>query len=123
FAHYDGLIRNNVVYGDIAGFDTGIEIDEAREPHLYPNAVIAGPNASGFFSGIDYRFAQTVAVIRDNLATKITQRDGAQGTVDANMESVPLDYFVNPGSADFHLTGAATNAIDKGAVVPDAGKD
>src|SRR6185503_8137412 len=75
-AHYDGIIRNNVIYGDVPGVDTGIEIAEARAPQLFHNTVIAGPGASGFFSGIDYRFAQTVAVIRTNLASKITQRDG-----------------------------------------------
>lgn len=122
-AHYDGVIRNNVIYGAIPGFDTGIEIAEAKEPHLHHNTVIAGPGASGFFSGIDYRFPQTYAVIRDNLATKITQRDGAQGQVDTNMEDVPVDYFVDPAAADFHLTPSATMAIDAGVVVDEAGVD
>jgi hypothetical protein len=52
-AHYDGIIRNNVIYGDVAGFDTGVEIAEAKEPHLFHNTVIAGPGAVAFFSGID----------------------------------------------------------------------
>jgi hypothetical protein len=123
FAHYDGIIRNNVIYGNISGFDTGIEIAEAREPHLYHNTVVRGPNASGFYSGIDYRFPQTSAIIRNNLTSRITQRDGAMGTVDTNFENVPLDYFVNPNLGDFHLTPNATSAIDKGAQVNEAGVD
>ena len=122
-AHYDGIIRNNVVYGDIAGFDTGIEIAEAKEPHLYHNTVVKGDGASGFFSGIDYRFAQTSAIIRNNLTSRITQRDGAVGTVDTNFENVPLNYFVNPNAGDFHLTTMATSAIDKGVPVNEAGID
>jgi hypothetical protein len=122
-AHYDGIIRNNVVYGNIAGFDTGIEIAEAREPRLYHNTVVKGPGASGFYSGIDYRFAQTSAVIRNNLTTRITQRDGASGTVDTNFEMVPLNYFVGPDSGDFHLTPMATSAIDQGAQISEAGID
>ena len=122
-AHYDGIIRNNVVYGDVATFDTGIEIAEAREPHVFHNTVIAGPNASGFFSGIDYRFLMTVAVIENNLATKITQRDGAQGQVDHNLEDVPLSSFVNPAGADFHLAGGTSGIVDQGTVVSEAGID
>lgn len=122
-AHYDGIIRNNIVYGDIAGFDTGIEIAVAREPVLLHNTVIAGPGASGFFSGIDYRFPQTVTLIRNNLATKITQRDGANGQVDTNMEDVPLQYFVSPGAADLHLTDLASGAIDQAVSDPGAGLD
>lgn len=122
-AHYDGLIRNNVIYGDIAGFDTGIEIDEAKEPHVYHNTVVKGPNASGFFSGIDYRFAQTSTVIRNNLTSRITVRDGASGQVDSNVEDVPLNYFVNPAASDFHLTPGATLAIDTAVSVDNAGLD
>jgi hypothetical protein len=122
-AHYDGIIRNNVVYGNIAGFDTGIEIAEAKEPRLYHNTVVQGLGASGFFSGIDYRFPQTSVVIRNNLATRITLRDGANGIVDTNFQNVPLEYFVGPDLWDFHLTPAATSAIDMGAQVNEAGVD
>lgn len=122
-SHYDGIIRNNVVYGDVAGFDTGIEIDEAREPRVYHNTVIKGPNASGFYSGIDYRFASTVAIIRNNLTSRITQRDGAQGQVDNNLEMVPLSSFVDPAAADFHLAPGTTGIVDKGADLSEAGID
>jgi hypothetical protein len=36
---------------------------------------------------------------------------------------VPAGYFVNPPLADFHLTAAATDAIDKGVSLPEAGLD
>ena len=75
-----------------------------------------------FFSSIDYRFPQTIAVIQNNLTVRITQRDGAMGTVDHNLESTPIDYFVS-APMDFHLTRAATQAIDQGTPVGEAGID
>ena len=38
-----------------------------------------------------------------------------------NLESTPLSYFV--GGTDFHLTAGATEAIDKGVSVAEAGVD
>jgi hypothetical protein len=121
-AHYDGVIRNNVFYANTPYFDTGIELDIAKQPHVFHNTVIHGSGATNAFSSIDYRFAETDAVIQNNLTTKITVRDGAQGTVDHNLESTPASYFVTPGS-DFHLTAGAANAIDKGVSVSQAGVD
>lgn len=121
-AHYDGIIRNNVVYADIPYFDTGIELQDTRETHAYHNTVISTPAATAFFSSIDYRFPQTIAVIQNNLTVRVTQRDGAMGTVSHNLESTPLDYFVSV-PMDFHLTPAATQAIDQGTPVTEAGID
>ena len=78
---------------------------------------------TAFFSSVDYRFANTVAEIRNNLVRRISMRNGATGTVDHNLENVPLTYFMNPAVQDFHLLASAVNAIDKGVVVPEAGLD
>ena len=33
--HYDGIIRNNVIYADIPGFDTGIALEQARGVRVF----------------------------------------------------------------------------------------
>jgi hypothetical protein len=62
-------------------------------------------------------------VIRNNLVERISVRDGASGTVDHNLQDVPLGYFVDPAGHDFHLTAGATEAIDAGVKVGRAGRD
>ncbi len=121
-AHYDGIIRNNVIWANHAFYDTGIELAIAKQPLVVHNTVVHGSGATKFFSSIDYRFAETFAVIQNNLVSKITMRDGAKGTVDHNLQSTPLGYFASAGK-DFHLTAGATNAIDKGVSGPSAGVD
>ncbi len=121
-AHFDGIIRNNVIWADNPWFDTGIEIDEAKTPKVFHNTVVSGSGATGFFSSIDARFSVTDTVIQNNLTNKITQRDGAQATLGNNLESTPLSDFVSAGS-DFHLTAGASDAIDQGMVVSDPGVD
>ena len=121
--HYDGIIRNNVIYADIPGFDTGIALEQARGVRVYHNTVYATDAATGFFSSIDYRFANSVVEIRNNLVRRISLRDGASGTVDHNLENVSTSYFVNSVAQDFHLLATAANAIDQGIVVPEAGLD
>lgn len=117
-AHFDGIIRNNVIYGDNARFDTGIEIAEARVPKVYHNTVVKGGNATGFYSSIDYRFLSTFADISNNLVSlKITVRDNAMGLLGGNFEDVPLTYFLNPSAHDFHLLPSAESAIDKGVTL------
>jgi hypothetical protein len=120
--HYDGIIRNNVIHASSAVqqyFDTGIELDQAYGAEVYHNTVVSKPT----FTSIDYRFANTKATIRNNLTHKITQRDGAKGTVDHNLQSTPASYFVSAAGVDYHLKSSATNAINKGIVVTGAGLD
>jgi len=120
--HIDGVIRNNVIYADIDYFDTGIEIIQARQPVVVHNTVVSWAGA-GFFSSIDYRFGRTQARIQNNLTRRITVRDGAGGTVDHNLENTPQSYFVAPTAEGFHLADSATEAIDHGVVVAEAGLD
>jgi hypothetical protein len=121
-AHIDGIIRNNFIYSDIDFFDTGIEIQEAREPLVLHNTVVSNGGAA-FFSSIDYRFASTVTVIKNNLTTRISQRDGATGDVSNNLEDAQMSFFVDPAVGDLHLTGAASAALDAGAPHAEAGLD
>ena len=121
--HYDGIIRNNIIYADVPWFDTGIELDQARGARVHHNTIVSTDAATGFFSSIDYRFANTQVEVRNNLTRRITVRDGAAGTVDHNVESVVLSNFVNVAGLDFHLAAGAADAIDQGVTVAEAGLD
>ncbi len=122
--HYDGIIRNNVIHANIdfvSGYDSGITLEQARHPLILHNTVVSTRPGS-FFSSIDYRFSGTEALIRNNLVDRITVRDGAAGTVDHNLEDAPHETFVEFGR-DFHLSSAATAAIDQGLVESASGLD
>ncbi|AWV87936.1 hypothetical protein [Bradymonas sediminis] len=121
--HYDGVIRNNVIYADIPWYDTGIELAQARGAKVYHNTVFSTDAATGFFSSIDYRFANTDVDIRNNLTRRITVRGGASGRVENNKEGIDASYFVDASNLDFHLADGANEAIDKGVSVSEAGLD
>lgn len=122
-AHFDGVIRNNVIFATIPYYDTGIELHYARGARVHHNTVVSSDAATGFFSSIDYRFATTEVAIANNLTRRITARDGASATLAANLESAPLDLFADAGALDFHLAASAGAAIDQGVVLDDAGLD
>jgi hypothetical protein len=120
--HIDGIIRNNVIHVGAAAaayFDTGIGLEQAMGARVLHNTVVSKPT----FSSIDYRFANTKAEIRNNLAFKISVRDGASGSVDHNLEGAPASLFVNATAVNYHLVAGASVAIDKGVVVAGAGLD
>jgi len=122
-AHYDGIIRNNVVWANHAYYDTGIELHIASRPLVLHNTVVHGPNASGFFSSIDARFPQTDALLQNNITQRITQRDSPSATLVTNLESAPLSLFVDAAGQDFHLAAGAASAIDQGTAHAEAGVD
>ena len=121
--HYDGIIRNNVIFADHAFYDTGIELAQARGARVYHNTVWSTAAATGFFSSIDYRFANTRVDVRNNITRRITMRDGATGMVESNLEGVSADLFADVSALDFHLADGATAAIDQGVAVAEAGVD
>ena len=121
--HYDGIIRNNVIFADNAFYDTGIELHVAKRPIVLHNTIVHGPNATKFFRSIDYRYAATDVVIVNNLTRAIGARDGAQGTVQNNYDNTPLDYFVSVQNRDFHLKASASEALDKGVPRSESGVD
>jgi hypothetical protein len=75
---------------------------------VYHHTVFAGPGATAAFSSIDAR---------------LTMRDGAVSNAASNREMVPAGDFVNAAAADFHLAAGASDAIDKGVALPEAGLD
>jgi hypothetical protein len=118
--HWDGLIRNNVIFADHPYFDTGIELAQARGVRVYHNTVYSTDAATGFFSSIDYRFGNTMADIRNNITRRITMRDGAMGNVESNVEGAQASLFVDAAGLDFHLAAGATSVIDTGAELGEA---
>ena len=120
--HYDGLIRNNIIYADIPWYDTGIELAQAPGTRVYHNTIYT-PDAENAFSSIDYRFANTDVIIQNNLTARITRRNDARGLVSHNLESIGPDLFVDVDNLDFRLRPTADEAIDQGIEVPDAGID
>ncbi len=120
--HYDGLIRNNVIFADHEWYDTGIEIAQNPGGRVYHNTIYS-VEATESFASIDYRFENTDAEIRNNLTDRISVRNDASGTVDHNLESIGPELFVDAAQRDFHLVSEATEAIEQGIDVPEAGVD
>jgi len=89
---------------------------------VYHNTVVQPASA---FSSIDLRFANTDADVRNNVVRNITQRDGAAGTNASNLQTTSTALFVaaNATPPDLHLAAGASQAIDKGVPVAEAGKD
>jgi len=111
----DGVIRNNVVWADVAGFDSGISVEQALGVRVYHNTVVVSGAASG--NAIEYRWPNSLVDIRNNLSTSVVVRDGASGTVRLNL-AAPPDAF----DATWHATDGAPG-LDLGEVVAEAGLD
>jgi len=121
--HYDGVIRNNVIWASIPYFDTGISLEQAMGVRVLHNTVVSADSATGFFSSVDYRFANSVVTLANNLTRRITVRDGATATLATNVETTDLSLFANAAAADVHLAPGAAQAIDQGTAETDAGLD
>jgi hypothetical protein len=118
--HYDGIIRNNVIFADHQYFDTGIELDQARGAVVLHNTIVQPASA---YSSIDYRFANTLVTVRNNIVRNITQRNGAQGTVNTNLETTDTGLFEDVPNGNFHLAAGTNAAVDAAAVETEAGTD
>lgn len=120
--HYDGVIRNNIIFNEIAFYDTGIELQHARGARVLHNTIMSTESATGFFSSIDSRFENTRSEITNNIARRITTRGNAQPVEEGNIVGQDTSMFVNPAARDLHLLPGAA-AIDAGVVVEGAGVD
>jgi hypothetical protein len=114
-----------VILAEISQYDTGIELDQARGSTVVHNTVVETDAATGSFSSIDYRFANTSVAIRNNLVRRITVRNGAAAELANNVEDVPSSWFADVASGDVHLRPTATGAIDTGRTLGEgvAGRD
>jgi len=120
--HLGGVIRNNVIYANVPEYDTGIGLEQARDVRVLHNTVFAGPGATKAFSAIDLRFANTRAVVHNNLVNNITLRSDPTVTATHNLEGASAADFVDVAHLDFHLR-PGSKAIDAGLVLKDGGED
>ena len=119
--HYGGAITNNFIvandarlFASATGFDTGIGLEQSCDTHILHNTVVA--TAAPRSSSIEWRFANSVAAIANNLVTHgLLERDSARGTLVGNIANAPLSLFVDVPSGNIHLLPAASSAIDKAA--------
>ena len=117
--HFGGSITNNFVvandprlFASAEGFDTGIGLEQSCETNVLHNTVVS--TAVPRSSSIEWRFANTVAVVANNLVThSLLPRDGARATLAGNIANAALSSFVDVANANVHLLPAATTAIDK----------
>jgi hypothetical protein len=117
--HYGGIIRNNTVFAgrsnlfsSQSGFDCGICLWQACGAMVLHNTVVSTQPP---FSSIEWRFEQTDVDISNNLASHLLRDRGGTARLLNNLDSQPLDLFVDGLAGNLHLAGTATVAIDKGA--------
>ena len=121
--HYGGAITNNFVvandarlFASAAGFDTGIGLEQSCETTVVHNTVVS--TTAPRSSSIEWRFANTTALVANNLVTHaLLPRDGARASLAGNVDNAPLSLFVDVASANLHLLPGATAAIGTGAVL------
>lgn len=123
--HIGALVRNNVIHVDSAAnvakwCDTGIELAQAINIKLYHNTI-----ARHTFSALDARYTNTKdADIRNNVYWgRITKRNGGTTKEAKNVGNPPAASFVNAGKGNYRLRQSASQLIDKGVVIKDAGRD
>ena len=121
--HYDGVVRNNVIFADIPCYDTGIEIQRTPGAKVLHNTVMSTMEATGFFSSIDVRFETTSALVSNNIARRLTQRDGAMSQGGGKVEGVNLGVFVDVAGRDFHLKPEASAMVDRGVALGEVKED
>jgi hypothetical protein len=120
--HIGGVVRANVIHVDpkFAAYDTGIGLEQACGAKVHHNTLVRRPA----WASIDLRYPGTRAEVRNNLLAAIKERDGTAGnTLERNLAPAPLSLFVAPDAGDYRLLPTATEAIDRGAPLPDAGLD
>jgi uncharacterized SAM-binding protein YcdF (DUF218 family) len=108
--HIGGVIRNNFIYADTRRFDTAIGLEQAWNASVLHNTIYAP--AGGL--GIDVRFANSNAIVMNNLATPgVGLRSG--GSVREGGGNLPATaaMFLNAAAGDLHLVPGAA-AIGRG---------
>jgi hypothetical protein len=117
--HAGGVVRRNVIRADVPQYDTGIELANASGVRVLHNTIAETARATNAFSSIDARFARTSGLIANNLARRITFRDGGRARTLANVAPFPLGWLDADG---VHLRPGA-GAVDRGRRVKGAGRD
>jgi len=121
--HYDGIIRNNIVFANHAalfsseyGLDCGICLWSACGANVLHNTVFS---TQAPFSSIEWRFSNTWIDLTNNLVShNLRERDDAHAVQAGNVTGAQADWFINAPQGDLHLAGGASEVIDQGASVP-----
>lgn len=117
--HYHGRIMNNfILQADNElqqsqyGFDSGIALAQSCGTKVLHNTVVSTAIP---FSSIEYRFANTSAILTNNLVTHtIMQRDKAVAKLAGNVTGANLEIFIDPSNGDLHLRSNAVSALNQG---------
>jgi hypothetical protein len=116
--HIGGVIRNNFVYADTPRFDTGIGLEQAWNASVLHNTIYA--TTAGL--GIDVRFVNSNAVVKNNLASPgVTLRSGGSLKDSGGNMTATFDMFVNAAAANLHLlpyAAAIGGGVDLRGLVP-----
>lgn len=97
--HQHGTLRNNLIVN--CPEDVGIYLNAAADTRIYDNTLIAS-------TGIDVRFSDSTADIRNNLVSgQIRNRDGGTSTQSGNLTGITIaqyqQWFADPLAADLTL--------------------
>lgn len=119
---FGGVIRNNFIvasssalFASQSGFDCGICLWNACNARVFNNTIFSTQTP---FSSIEWRFANTNAEVRNNLASHIMrQRDGASAVLSNNLANAQASWFVNAPLGDLHLVSTAGAVIDQAVSV------
>jgi hypothetical protein len=119
--HYGATVRNNTVFVNRAelfasqfGFDCGICINNTCGATVVHNTVVS---TQAPFSSIEWRFANTIVDVRNNLVSHNLRDRGGTDTQAGNLQNAAMSLFVNGAAGDLHLRSTAAAAIDQGASV------
>jgi parallel beta-helix repeat protein len=110
--HQNGILRNNVI---LSCNDVGIYLNRATNTRIQHNTLYAT-------SGVDVRYAESTAEIRNNLSgAGINLRNGGTSTNAGNLLNVSTGnfaaWFQNPAAADFRLLNGAS-FVNLGVAAP-----
>ena len=122
--HTGGVVRNNVVYASET-HDVVVEMVHAQDWLVAHNTALLLNPAPGLTWGMEARYSDSQGTFAYNL-TNMTiwrNRDGANGTVVGNITTANAGWFEDAASADLHLVGTATGAIDQAVTLADVDDD
>jgi len=114
----DAIIRNNFIAG---GPDCGVELWYARGIKVYHNSIWRPER--NWSRGIRVGAGTTQTDIVNNLVHGEIRLEGGQTELRNNLAARLDGYFVDPSSGNLALTASATNAIDRGSLLPEVKDD
>jgi hypothetical protein len=120
--HTGGVVRNNVIYAS-EPHDVVVEMVHAQDWLVAHNTALLLNPAPGLTWGMEARYPDSQGTFAYNLTNMSIwrNRDGANGAVVGNVTTANTSWFVDAASADLHLLGTATGAIDQALALAEVG--